>query len=617
MTPIDHDIGVLINPDLAALHPSPTNPRKTFEEADLVELSHSIQVYGVMQPIVVRELNAEQRARMGTDQPLEIVAGERRYRASMRAGMHTIPAVLRDLSDEQVIRLQITENLQRVGLSPLEEAEGYEALRAQGLTPAEIAIDVGKSKAYIYAKLKLLALTDICREHLRRGDMSEAVALLIARFPAGLQGRAMSRACQPDLDGERPSYRAAQRILRENFMVRLDARTLQFDPTDATLLPDMGGACTDCPSRMGTDPECEPENADVCTNTACYARKTAAGIGARQAAQSAAETAPGNTPSQADDPNDHPEDTLDMVTPDAPTAAEFSADVDQAEASFSPPKAPAKSTTTTPARGRTALRDAVTAPLRAAWDAYRGALSEQIISNPPLFVAGPLLRVVAKLVSEDTDYHLEFGASEGDAMAIILRIVTERLSGIGRYQQDASLEDIATLVGIDPAALLAHHFPVPEGCARPNEHGVFPSQEDLEITRGKSSVRIHLARTTDGWRTGSHLQHPTVGCGGGISIFNPAHLTRDEAAAAEAGSILKKSMLDDIPQKDRTPIKAWLEAIAAGMPAPAESTSRRIRYRHPENMLISWSGHGRKPQWVVDLLANGNTLDELASPQHP
>lgn len=540
----DTDIGVLINPDLDALFPSPTNPRKTFDDAGLVELAHSIRANGVMQPIVVRELTAEQRQRMGTELPLEIVAGERRYRASIKAGLHTIPAVLRSLTDEQVIRLQITENLQRVGLSPLEEAEGYEQLRAQGLTAGEIGIDVGKSKAYIYAKLKLLALTDVCRDHLRHGDMSEAVALLIARFPAALQGRAMSRACQPDLDGERPSYRAAQRILRESFMIRLDSRTLRFNPDDAGIEP---GSCTTCQNRMGTDPECEPELADVCTDTACYARKTAAGISTRQAPQQAAEDAHDST----------------IAPVNAPAAADDIAnDVAAAEASFAPAPVPAPASTPPATTQAATRRNDLTAPLRKAWADYRDAVAEQIVSNPPLFVAGPLLREVAYQLSQDTNYHLDTDASNADAMTVILRIVTEHLA---RYSMGSrsrvSLEDIAGMVGIDHARILQETIPVPDGCARPNENGVYPTQETLSKAVGKSSLEIRIARTGDGWRTSHTITSNTSCTTSGISIYSEAQATRQAAIKTEVHKLIGGSQLDNIPNKDRWALCSWLESI--------------------------------------------------------
>lgn len=610
----DTDIGVLINPDLDALLPSPTNPRKTFDADALQDLAASIAHDGVMTPILVRELNAEQRQRMGTECPLEIVAGERRYRASRLAGMQTIPAILRDLNDAQVERLQLVENIQREGLSPLEEAEGFARLLAGGMTADEIATHLGKdrSKSYVYAKLKLLDLTDVARDWLRRGEVSESVALLVARFPAPLQGRALSRITALDIHGERPSFRAAKRILSEHFMIRLDPRTLHFDPAAADLLPDTP-ACTTCPTRMGTDPSCEPELADVCTDTACYARKVAAGIIARQAAQQTAEAAPGNIADQADTLEDHPEDSLDMATPSAPTTLDIAADVAQAEASFAPAPAPAS---TPPATSQAATRrNDPTAPLRKAWADYRDAVAEQIVSNPPLFVAGPLLREVAYQLAEDSNYHLPMDCSDADAMTVILRIVTEHLAhhayGI---RSGVAIEDLAEMVGIDHTRILQETIPVPEGCARPNENGVYPGQDSITREAGKSSACIRIALTEQGWRTSHDIKSPTGGGCGPISINSPAYPTRDEAIQAEAKRILTTNLLSDIPDRDQKSLTAWLESISTGEAEPdttAKPTTAPIRYRHPDNPSITWTGRGKKPQWVITWIADGGSLDDL------
>lgn len=602
----DTDIGVLINPDLDALLPSPTNPRKTFDEGALQDLAASIAHDGVMTPILVRELNAEQRQRMGTELPLEIVAGERRYRASKLAGMQTIPAILRDLDDAQVERLQLVENIQREGLSPLEEAEGFALLISRGMTAEEIATHLGKdrSKSYVYAKLKLLALTDVARDWLRRGDVSESVALLVARFPAPLQGRALGRATAIDIHGERPSFRAAKRILSEHFMIRLDPRTLQFDPASADLLPDTP-ACTTCPNRMGTDPSCDPDLADVCTDTACYARKTSAGISARQAAQPTADAAPCDTPSAADVLDDHPEDTLEIDTASAPTTPDIAAGV----VASTPPAA-----SQAPTR-----RNDPTAPLRKAWADYRDAVAEQIVSNPPLFVAGPLLREVASWMTQGSDHHLPMDSSDGEAMAVILRIVTERLA---RYphasRSGVVLEDVAEMVGIDHARILQETIPVPDGSARPNENGVYPDQDTITREAGKSSARIRIALTEQGWRTSYDIKSPTGGQCGPIIINSPAHPTRSEAIQAEAQRILTTNLLSDIPDRDQNSLTAWLESIANGEADPAIMTGvigshhgAPIRYRHPDNPAINWTGRGKKPQWVIHWIAEGGSLDDL------
>ena len=267
----DHtqDDGQLLRPDTVMLHPSPTNPRKTFAEASLQELAESIKQHGIMQPIVVREMPEAMRHQIGTEARLEIVAGERRWRAANIAGLPTVPVLLRQLTDEQVISLQIIENLQREGLSPIEEAEGYEVLRKQGMTAAQIGSSVGKSKAYIHAKLKLLALGTEGRDKLRAGELTESAALLVARVPASLQARALARVCETDYTGNRPSVRTAAAILQRHFTK--DLTEAWFIQTDAHLAPN-AGPCKTCPKRLANETGNE-DDADVCTDPDCFEQK--------------------------------------------------------------------------------------------------------------------------------------------------------------------------------------------------------------------------------------------------------------------------------------------------------------------------------------------------------
>jgi ParB/RepB/Spo0J family partition protein len=134
---------------LAKITPSTTNPRKSFPKDKLDELTDSVKRLGVLQPILLRPLNGG-----GT---YELVAGERRYRASKAAGLTDIPATVRELTDAEVLEIQVVENLQRSDLHELEEAEGYEKLlkcahpSGEKYTVDEIAAKVGKSRSYVFA----------------------------------------------------------------------------------------------------------------------------------------------------------------------------------------------------------------------------------------------------------------------------------------------------------------------------------------------------------------------------------------------------------------------------------------------------------------------------------
>lgn len=262
---------------LAAIVASLTNPRKHFDQAALAELAESIKTSGVHQPVTVRPLPGDRVLETGRAVQFELVAGERRLRASVLAGVPTIPALVRDLTDDQVLELQIVENLQRADLSELEEAEGYEALMQHNRISAEqVGAKIGKSRAYVYARLKLLDLCQECKEALRAGQIDASRALLIARIPdTALQHKALAEATHKNGAGEVASVRAFQTWLQLNVMLRLE--NAPFAITDVRLV-EAAGSCKDCPKRTGANPDLfsEVASADICTDPPCYNAKAAA-----------------------------------------------------------------------------------------------------------------------------------------------------------------------------------------------------------------------------------------------------------------------------------------------------------------------------------------------------
>lgn len=268
--------------ELPLIEPSLTNPRKTFNEAKLQELATSIKASGVHQPILVRKLPAARLADTSTDPATgkprkvrptyELVCGERRYRASKLAEVVTIPALIRDLTDDQVLEIQIIENLQRDDLTELEEAEGYEALmQHSGLTADQVGEKIGKSRSYVYGRLKLLDLTQESKQAMRDGTLDASRALLIARIPDGkLQLKALEYTTEPEYSGgDLPSVRSLKAWLQRNVMLRLEHAI--FKITDVRLV-ESAGSCTDCPKRTGANPDlfADVDSADICTDPACY-----------------------------------------------------------------------------------------------------------------------------------------------------------------------------------------------------------------------------------------------------------------------------------------------------------------------------------------------------------
>jgi ParB family chromosome partitioning protein len=158
---------------IESLSPNPRNPRRTFTEAELIELADSIKERGIIQPIVVREVPNERDA-------YEIIAGERRWRAAQRAGLHDVPIAIVDATDAQSLEFAIIENVQRADLNPIEEAAGYVALMEQcNHTQEQVAQIVGKSRPYIANMVRLLKLPDPVKRMVREGQLSAGHARLL------------------------------------------------------------------------------------------------------------------------------------------------------------------------------------------------------------------------------------------------------------------------------------------------------------------------------------------------------------------------------------------------------------------------------------------------------
>jgi len=158
---------------IEALKPNPRNPRKNFTDTELNELTASIKERGVIQPIVVRAVPGERDS-------YEIIAGERRWRAAQRAGLHEVPIAAVEATDAQSLEFAIIENVQRADLNPIEEAAGYMALMEQlHHTQDEVAQIVGKSRPHIANTLRLLKLPEAVKALVRSGKLSAGHARLL------------------------------------------------------------------------------------------------------------------------------------------------------------------------------------------------------------------------------------------------------------------------------------------------------------------------------------------------------------------------------------------------------------------------------------------------------
>lgn len=254
-----------------SLSPSPTNPRKRFNEKELQDLAASIKEKGVMQPILARPMP-------GLFESYEIVAGERRWRASKLAGLETIPATVRELDDIETLQLQIIENMQRSDLHPLEEAQALQnMLQATGSnghkqwTHEELGAKIGKSRSYVFASLNLLKLSNFAKDKFLEDKFGRETALLISRIP----GEKLQERLVKDISERELSYRAAKDYIHRDFTFDLTKAT--WDKFDETVLAETP-SCAKCPKRSGNYPELHPdiESPDVCTDPTCYSNKKAA-----------------------------------------------------------------------------------------------------------------------------------------------------------------------------------------------------------------------------------------------------------------------------------------------------------------------------------------------------
>jgi ParB family chromosome partitioning protein len=266
---------------LAKIRESKTNPRSFFNEAKLAELADNIRQHGVLQPILVRPLHD------GEAGTYELVAGARRFRASKLAKRDSIPATVRDLTDAQALELQVIENVQRVDVHPLDEAQGYAALielQPDTYTVECIASRVGRSPAYVSGRLRLIQLIPEAKQAFYEDKLTVAHAFEIARLQATDQHRALQECF--------PQYRNAAAILKDKKAeattvrelrawiereIHLDLTNAPFDPQDETLLP-KAGACARCPKRTGSNALLFPEirQKSICTDRECYRTKVEA-----------------------------------------------------------------------------------------------------------------------------------------------------------------------------------------------------------------------------------------------------------------------------------------------------------------------------------------------------
>lgn len=195
---------------ISDIHPNPYQPRIHFDEKKLEELAQSIKENGLIQPIIVRKSSV-----IG----YELLAGERRWRASQLAGMTEIPAIVKELSDDDLLYQAIIENLQRSDLNPIEEATSYQKLISKGLTHDEIAQIMGKSRPYISNLLPITESSEQTQEAVKAGKISQGHARQLVACSAEKQAVWVQEIIEKDL-----SVRALEKILSKKKKQRYNAK---------------------------------------------------------------------------------------------------------------------------------------------------------------------------------------------------------------------------------------------------------------------------------------------------------------------------------------------------------------------------------------------------------
>ena len=196
---INESYGLRVRIDL--ITPSPFQPRRAFDEAKIEELAASIRNQGIIQPLVIRR----------KENRYELIAGERRWRAAMKAGLSEVPAVIRDASDNEALQLALVENLQREDLNPIEEASGYRRLQEEfHWSQEETADKVGKSRPAIANSLRLLSLPDEVQQEIAQGSLpaGQARALL------GLHSEALMISTCREVIAKGLSTRETEKLVR-------------------------------------------------------------------------------------------------------------------------------------------------------------------------------------------------------------------------------------------------------------------------------------------------------------------------------------------------------------------------------------------------------------------
>lgn len=263
---------------IGSITESPHNPRKHMDEGALADLTESVKAKGVLEPILVRPYA------QGTK--FEVAAGARRFRAAKAAGLTEVPAIVRDMTDAELLEVALIENVMRTDISALDEGDAYRRLQKEhGYTIERIVEKTGKSRTVVFQRMKVASLHGRARSMVETGEMSVSVAELVARLPTEKTQLEAIELLQSKkhwgFDLATVPFREAKHILDEE--LRLTLKKAPFDVKDAELV-EGAGACAACPKRTGADKDSFRDvKDDTCLDLTCWNLKKTTATKALQA----------------------------------------------------------------------------------------------------------------------------------------------------------------------------------------------------------------------------------------------------------------------------------------------------------------------------------------------
>lgn len=255
---------------------SKTNPRKHFDPKAMEDLRCSIETKGIIVPLVVRQPDARDGA--NSEHHYELVAGERRYRIAKELKLEKIPAIVKDLTDEEALEIQVIENLQRADVHPLDEAAGYAQLVKAGYAAHVLADKIGKSESYIHKRLKLLNLTDKLQKMYLDGDITFGHAQVLSRIDRKEQVELTKRLITKDYGDQAAQPISVRDLVQMVEKIYIDLKKAIWKLDDETLLL-TAGKCSACPKNTAVQTDLFPEHAGRyahCTDSPCFTLKRSA-----------------------------------------------------------------------------------------------------------------------------------------------------------------------------------------------------------------------------------------------------------------------------------------------------------------------------------------------------